>query len=84
MAKEALVGEITHYYDKLGVGIIKLKSALKKGDSVKIKGATTDFDQTIDSMQLDHSDVEGGKKGDELGVKVSQKVREGDKVYLAK
>lgn len=77
------IGEITHYYDKLGVGIIKLKAGLKKGDAIAIKGHTTDISQTADSLQLDHKDVDSAKKGDEVGIKVSDKVRDGDEVYLA-
>lgn len=83
-AKEALVGEITHFYDKLGVGIIKLKAALKPGDSIHIKGHTTDLNQTVDSLQLDHAEAKAGKKGDEIGLKVKDKVRDGDRVYLVK
>lgn len=81
--KQKPIGEITHFYDKLGVGIIKLKTSLKVGDEINIKGHTTDISQKIDSMQLDHKEVSSAKKGDEVGVKVSGKVREGDEVYLA-
>lgn len=77
------IGKITHFYSHLGVGIIKLKSGLKVGDSIQIKGHTTDITQPVDSLQLDHKDVKSGKKGDEIGIKVSDKVRDGDEVYLA-
>ena len=78
------IGCIEHYYSKLGVGIIKLKDKLAVGDKVKIKGHTTDIDQTIDSIQINHADVEEAKKGDVVGIKVPDKVREDDAVYKAK
>lgn len=76
----AKVGEVTHFYDKIAVAIIKLAAPLKKGDEIEVKGHTTSFKQTIESMQLDHKDVDTGKKGDEVGIKVSEKVRQGDNV----
>ncbi len=80
---EQKIGEITHYFDNIGVAIIKLSAPLKKGESVKIKGQTTDFEEQIASMQVEHADIEEAKEGDEVGVKVSQKVREGDDVLKA-
>jgi len=77
------IGKINHYYSKIGVGIVELKSALKKGDAIKIKGHSTDIDQAVDSIQIEHKEVEEAKKGDVIGVKVSDKVREGDQVYKA-
>jgi len=81
--KEKPIGEITHYFSKLEVGIIKLKASLKVGEKIKIKGATTDFEQAVDSIQIEHEQVDKAKKGDIIGVKVGDKVREGDLVYLA-
>jgi len=78
------VGAIEHYYSKLGVGIVKLNDKLAVGDKVKIKGHTTDIDQTVDSIQINHEDVQDAKKGDVVGIKVSDKVREEDCVYLVK
>jgi len=78
---ETKVGEVTHFFDKIGVAIIKLEKMLKKGDTIKIKGNTTDLEQTVDSMQVDHADIEEASPGDEIGIKVSDKVREGDEVY---
>jgi hypothetical protein len=76
------VGSVTHYYTNLGVGIITLSSALKVGATVRFAGATTDFEQEITSMQFDHKEQEKAKKGQEIGVKVSEQVREGDEVFL--
>ncbi len=77
------VGTITHFYDKLGVGIIMLDEDIKIGDKLKFKGHKTDFEQEVGQMQFDHKDIEEGKKGQEVGVKVTDKVRDGDPVYFA-
>lgn len=78
------VGTIEHFYSKLGVGIIKLSDTLKVGDKIKIKGHTTDIEMDVDQIQIDHKDVEEAKKGDVIGVKVGDKVREDDAVYKVK
>ncbi len=82
MADEKLVGKITHYYNNIGVGIIELKGGLKAGDTVHIKGKGGDFEQMVDSIQIEHEGVDKAKKGDVIGIKVKQKVKEGDEVYL--
>jgi U32 family peptidase len=76
------IGTITHFFDKISVGIIKLDGKLKVGDKVRIEGGTTNFEQEIAEIQLEHASIPEGKKGQEVGVKVSEKVREGDKVFL--
>ena len=76
------IGKVTHYYDKIGVAIIKLDKALKVGDTLKFSGHDQEFEQTIGSMQLEHQDIKKAKKGMEVGVKVDQKVKENDNVYL--
>ncbi len=78
------IGTITHFYDRIGVGIIKLGDKLKVGDKIKVKGATTDFEQEVLELQYDHKNIEEGKKGQEVGVKVNEKVRENDDVYIVK
>jgi len=80
--EEKLVGKIVHYFGKIQVAIIELTGELKVGDKVHIKGHSTDFEQDITSMQIDHANVEKAKKGDAIGIKVDQKVREEDEVYL--
>lgn len=80
---EKLVGEVTHYFGHLGVAVFKLSAPLKVGDKVNIKGHTTDFSQEIREMQVEHESVSEAKKGSELGVKVDDIVRVGDKIYLA-
>lgn len=82
MAEEKLVGKISHYYDKIGVGIIGLSGFLKAGDIIRVKGKETDFEQTVDSIQIDHAPVEKAENGDVVGIKMHHKVRDGDEVFL--
>jgi len=79
LGKEA--GKVTHYYTKLGVGVIKLSGTLKVGDKIRIKGATTDFKQIVESMQIEADKIEEGKKGQSIGLKVKEHVRANDAVY---
>lgn len=74
------IGEVTHYYSHLGVAIVKFNQKVKVGEAVHFKGATTDFVENISSIQFDHKDIDEAKKGQEVGIKVSEKVRQGDKV----
>ena len=76
------IGTITHFFDNISVGIIELEDSLKVGDTIRIEGATTNFEQEVTSMQYDHEDIESGDSGQEVGIKVDEKVREGDEVYL--
>ena len=78
------VGKVVHYYTNLKVGIIELSGTLKVGDKIKIKGATTDFEQKVDSMQIEHEKVEEAKKGKSIGLKAKKHVRENDVVYKVK
>ena len=80
---EVKIGEVTHYFDKIGVAIVKFSAGAKIGDKIKIKGATTDTELVIESMQLDHNEIEAAESGQELGIKVADKVREGDEVFKA-
>ncbi len=78
---EKEIGRVTHYFSSIGVAAIKLNDSLKVGDKIRIKGATTDFEQTIESMQIDKTSITGAKPGDEIGIKVKEKVRGNDAVY---
>jgi hypothetical protein len=82
--KEKLLGKIAHYYDKISVAAINVLAPMKVGDVVHIKGHTTDFDQPIDSMQIEHESVQKAKKGDDVGIRVKEYVRDNDGVYLKK
>lgn len=81
MAEEKEVGKVAHFYGGIGVAVIELSGALKVGDEIHVKGATTDFTQKIDSMQVEHKSIEAAKKGDSIGLKVAEKVRQGDVVF---
>lgn len=76
-----LIGKITHYFGNIGVAVIELSDKLKVGESIRIVGGETDFTQAVDSMEVEHQKVKEGKKGDSVGLKVEQKVRDGYKVY---
>ena len=80
--EEKLIGKITHFFSNINVGIIELSNGFKVGDKIHIKGSTTDIEQEVDSMQVEHQNIEKAKKGDVVGLKVKDKVKEGDKVYL--
>lgn len=79
--KEEKIGIVLHYYSKAGVAAIKLDDALKVGDKIHIKGHTTDFDEVINSIQIEHNQVNEARKGDDIGIKVIDHVREHDTVY---
>jgi len=80
--KDELIGKITHYFGKIEVGIVEItKGKLAVGETIHIKGVSTDFEQVVDSMQVEHEQVEGAKKGDVIGLRVKDKVREGDEVF---
>ena len=76
-----LIGEVTHYFGKIGVAVIKLSDSLKVGDTIKIVGGEREFTQQVDSMEIEHQKIQEAKSGDSIGLKVDQKVREGYKVY---
>ena len=75
------VGKVTHYYGKLGVAIVALSAPLKVGDKIKVEGNRTEFEQAVDSMEVDRAPVTAAKKGDVVGMKVHEKVSEGATVY---
>jgi len=76
-----LIGKVTHYFSNIGVAVIDLQGSLKSGDSIRIVGGETDFEQQVGSMEADHKKVSSAKSGDSVGLKVEQKVRDGYRVY---
>lgn len=80
---EQAIGKVFTYFAKISVAGIKLESSLKVGDRIHIKGTTTNFEQTVDSMQIENKEVEEANKGDSIGIKVRNRVRPGDTVYKA-
>ena len=78
---EAEVGAVTHYFTRIGVAAIRLTGTLKVGDTVHILGTSTDFEQSVASMQIEHDEVQEATAGQEIGIKMAERVREGDTVY---
>ncbi len=84
MSEEKPIGEVVHYFDKIQVAVIRLGAPLTVGDQIRIVGGQeTDFTQAVDSMQVEHESIKKAKKGDEVGLKITEKVREGYKVFKA-
>lgn len=81
MAEGELLGKVVHYFDRIGVAVIALQAPLRVGDQVHFLGRSTDFDQTIDSLQVEHQPVIEGAAGSEVAARVRQRVRSGDSVY---
>lgn len=78
---EKQVGRITHYFAKIGVAAIELEDELQVGDSIHVKGHTSDWTQAISSIQIEHDQVEKAGPGDVIGIKVEGHAREHDVVY---
>ena len=79
---EQIIGVVTHYFGKIGVAALKITDGeLRVGDTIRVKGHTSDFTQTVDSMQVEHESVEVARKGDEVGMKTTEYVRENDAIY---
>ncbi len=76
-----MIGKVTHYFGNINVAVIKLTDKLKEGDTIRIVGGETDFNQAVDSMEVEHQKIKEAKKGDSIGLKVAQKVREDYKVF---
>ncbi len=79
---EEEIGKITHFFSKINVGVLVLsKGMLRVGDTIHIKGHTTDFYQKVESMQVEHNPVEAAKPGEPVGIRVESPVRENDLVF---
>jgi putative protease len=78
---EKEIGRVTNYFSKIGVAVIKLTAPLKLGDEVRIRGGTRDFQQTVESMQVEHQPIEEAAPGQEIALKLDQKARVNDKAY---
>jgi hypothetical protein len=78
--KENVIGVVTHYFPHVRAAVIKLKAPLSIGEVIKIKGHTTDFTQSVVSMQIDRVPINQAKKGDEIGLLVNSRVRQHDTV----
>lgn len=76
-----LIGKVTHFFGNISVAVIELTDKLKVGETIRIIGGETDFNQVVDSMEIDRQKIQEAKKGDSVGLKVQEKVHEGYKVY---
>jgi len=81
---EKEIGEVMDFFAQVGVIAIKLKSALSVGDTIKVKGGEHEFTQTIDSMQVDRKPVQEARKGESVGIKITERAHKGNKVFLIK
>ena len=80
--EEKKVGEVIKYFGKIGVAAIRLsEGSLKVGDTIRLSGHTTDFTQTVDSMQVENKAVQEAGPGADIGIRVKDRVREHDTVH---
>ena len=79
--QETEIGSVMTYYNNIGVAAIELTGNVKVGDTIIIRGYTTDVEHVIDSMEIDHKSVQEAKSGDQIGIKVASKLRKKDRVY---
>ena len=76
-----LVGKVVHFFNRISVAVVELYDTLSLGDRILIKGKRTNFEQTVESMEIEHQKVERAEAGQKVGLKVVDRVREGDLVY---
>jgi putative protease len=82
MSKDLVkIGDVSHYFTKIEVAVVDLTGKLKVGDEIMIKGATTDFTQKVESIQIEHDRIEEAGAGDSVGLLVRYRVRTGDEVF---
>lgn len=80
--EEQEIGQISNFLSNISVALIEMtKGKLQKGDTIHIKGHTTDFEQVVESIQIEHATVLEAKKGDSIGLKLNQKARKKDQVF---
>ncbi len=84
MENEKEIGRISHFFPKINVAVIELSDELSVGDKIIIKGSTTNFEQIVDSMQIEHENVDRANAGQSVGLKVKDRVRENDIVCIMK
>ena len=81
MAEEDEIGRVSDYFARIGVAGIDLTAKLRVGDTIHVKGHTTDLEQVVESMQVEHDQVEEAGPGDKIGIKTQDRCRGGDHVY---
>jgi translation elongation factor EF-1alpha len=77
----AQIGTITHFFDHISVAVLKVTAAIHVGDTIHILGHSTDFKQEVTSMQIEHKEMKEAAPGDDVAIKVSQRVHPNDKVF---
>ena len=75
------IGYVLHFFSKINVAVIKLSNRLSIGDSILVKGPETDFEQTVESIQIDYKKLDKAEKGQSIGLKMTQHTRERDVIY---
>ena len=75
------VGHILHFFSKINVAVLELTAPLAVGDSILVKGPSTDFEQIVESMQIEHKNIQRADAGQSVGLKTAQRARERDVVY---
>jgi translation elongation factor EF-1alpha len=81
---EKQIGKVTHFFDQISVAVLSLTEKIKVGDTIHFVGGSHDFEQEIDSLQIEHKPVKEAKKGDNVAMKVAQPVHPNDKVFKVK
>jgi putative protease len=75
------IGRITHFFPKIEVAIIELTTTVKNGENIVVRGSTTDIEQTIESMEVNHNKISTAAAGQLVGLKVLGQAKENDIVY---
>jgi putative protease len=81
MVEKKLIGKIVHFYPKISVAVVDLEDTIRVGDKISIEKESGSFEQVIDSMQIEHQNINEAKKGQSIGLKVIDKTREGAQVF---
>ena len=82
MTEGTRIGEVTHFFGKINVAVLKLTDTLKVGDIIHFLGRNTDFEQEVVSMQVEHETIAIAEKDSEVAIKTIQRVRQGDSIFL--
>jgi hypothetical protein len=75
------IGHVAHFFSKIGVAVIELSSPLSVGDRILVKGPATDFEMSVDSMQIEHTSIQRAEGGQSIGLKLAMSAKERDVVY---
>ena len=75
------IGHVAHFFSKISVAVVELTAPLTVGDRILVKGPSTDFEQIVESMQIEHKNIQGAEAGQSIGLKLAQQAKERDAVY---